>query len=180
MRFSTASFVVVPLGFFFACGGKVVFDGLPGASGSGGAGGTGNSVSHASSQTVSVVVGTEVATVVVSSQIATVVSTGSIDVATSSTGTSFCDNTGNCGDVGQGCISCAVNGQCSDSYNACIGTQECTDYINCTSNCGGDPMCAQKCALTFPNGAQLYNSLVVCVICNACFNDCQGQQNGCP
>ncbi|MEZ4308262.1 MAG: hypothetical protein R3F14_09485 [Polyangiaceae bacterium] len=107
--------------------------------------------------------------------------TSSVSVSSSTGPTPICDNTGDCGDIGQGCIGCAVgpNGPCEASYVGCINDTECIDYANCLSECNSD-LCFQKCAESFPTGQQLYNDLVVCVICDACENDCGGPGAGCP
>jgi hypothetical protein len=55
----------------------------------------------------------------------------------------------------------------------CSTGQDCTlcsnlnDCYNCANN-------------TYPKGAQLYNDLVTCVICDACYFSCDGANSGCP
>jgi hypothetical protein len=92
---------------------------------------------------------------------------------------SSCDNHGFCGDTESGCISCAVNDPCFPHLEACQTDQACIDYVTCVDPCP-DQACADNCAENFPAGAQIYNDLVNCVICEQCYNDCDGAGSGCP
>ena len=98
---------------------------------------------------------------------------------TTTTEPGFCDNQGFCGDSQSGCIGCALAGPCYPQLEACQINQECLDYVGCVESCQ-DPGCADQCAATFPTGGQLYNDLVICVICDYCYNDCDGAGSGCP
>lgn len=103
---------------------------------------------------------------------------GPTSATSSATGPSQCDGSGNCGDGGAGCIGCAITVTCAGIYDACVQSQECIAYSDCAGQCP-DPQCLDKCGMSFPEGAGLYDALVVCVICDACYFDCDGASAGC-
>lgn len=58
---------------------------------------------------------------------------------------------------------------------------DCLDYLDCLDFiCMGDPLCYPLCDLSYPLGSALYNNYAVCVVCGACYNDCDGFGSGCP
>lgn len=99
-----------------------------------------------------------------------------------STGPSGCDSGNpsveNCGDSTSGCIQCALEGACIDEFTMCANSQQCIEYVTCIDPCP-DTSCTDSCAMSFPSGAQIYNDLVSCAICQECFIDCDGANAGC-
>ncbi len=148
-----------------ACGGKVVFDGAPGA---GGAGGAGQTTVGPGTTTTNDTVG--VTTVAVGPG-----PTSSVSVVTStSSGPSDCDNTGDCGF----CQQCALEGPCAADWDACLSNIDCAALIDCITQCTDDG-CYEKCQDTYQAGIDLYMTVATCVVCDACFADCGGGQSGC-
>jgi hypothetical protein len=90
-----------------------------------------------------------------------------------------CDGTGDCGDSSSGCLGCALADACADAYQTCVRDQACIDYSTCLGACQDD-VCVEDCAAALPDGAVLYNDLVFCVICEQCYEDCDGAGSGCP
>ena len=173
------------------CGGNVIVDGNGGSGGDGGQGGVtlttgttststgntgGNTGSTASTGgtggigggTGGNTGGTGGATTITSSTI-----------TTTSTVPSPCDNTGECGDGETGCLACALEGPCEESYFACVDSGSCIDFSNCFFECNGAPGCEEECSMSNPEGAQLYVALLDCAFCDACPNDCTGYGLGC-
>jgi hypothetical protein len=85
---------------------------------------------------------------------------------------------------------CDANPCSPASYVGCINA--CVDTANaCEMACGaGDQACVDQCGMDFdtcgmacqtqnPQGAMLYNDLVLCVICDTCPVDCDGPGSGC-
>ncbi len=107
-------------------------------------------------------------------------STGATTTSTtsSSSGSSGCDGSGTCGDSTSGCIGCALADNCADEYDFCAATQDCIDFATCASSCA-DQSCYDDCASTYSYGASIYNDLLVCVICEECYSDCDGAGSGC-
>ena len=88
-----------------------------------------------------------------------------------------CDNTGNCSD----CIDCAENTICQAETNACLNSDECVNYYSCIEPC--DPLdddCFNACQVAHPDGYTLYWLYAYCVLCEACYYDCDGAARGCP
>jgi hypothetical protein len=168
--------VSVAMAVFAGCGGNVILD--KGTGGTGGSGGdTGGTTSTTTPTTTSI--STTSITTTTSISTTSITTTTTSITTTTTTGPSTCDNTGNCGDGQSGCIGCALNADCAQTYTDCTDQPDCIDYANCASNCM-DPMCQQDCATKHPNGAMLYQSLIVCVLCVACANDCSQIAGGCP
>lgn len=82
-----------------------------------------------------------------------------------------CDQ-GECGDLGVGCVHCAVSSTCAGPYNTCINDTGCVNVASCIDACVDDPICAQMCHDQDPNGAALYDAFVMCVLCDACVSTC--------
>jgi hypothetical protein len=92
-----------------------------------------------------------------------------------------CDGLGGCDFTPGGCGDCAVNGGvCSTQYANCVNNPDCINYNNCAANCpAGDQVCLDNCATSFPTGAQIFDQLALCIICDACFISC-GSDPACP
>ena len=171
--------VVIGIAAVVGCGGKVTVEGTGAAGGAGGAGGQGGTTYDGTFTTA-------ITTGPTTSSVTSSVTTGPTTSVTSSvtTGpTTFCDDTGQCSNGMDGCAECAYGpgGPCVEPYEVCISSDECLALLDCFQSCDeNDPQCYQKCADSFPSGAEQYNDLVICVICDACYNDCDGQASGCP
>jgi len=144
-----------------ACGGMVVVD-LPGAGGNGGA--TGTTASSSSS-------GWTGSTTTSSS--GTTTSSSGWSSSSSSSG-SLCDNSGDCG----ACQSCAIEEACWAEWDACMST-ECYALLDCFQNCWDDA-CYEDCLQQYPDAQEPYIELAICVVCDACYSDCDGPGSGCP
>jgi hypothetical protein len=107
--------------------------------------------------------------------------TNSTSQSTSSTssGGGGCDNQGDCGDSSTGCIGCALEGNCADELDDCSNSFDCIDFANCIEPCV-DQSCFDNCFNSYPTGGDIYNTLLICVICDECYNDCDGAGSGCP
>jgi hypothetical protein len=77
------------------------------------------------------------------------------------------------------CNTCANNGPCASQQAICQNDPECVDYYNCLMACGPDPNCVATCGLLYPVGETEYFDYADCVICVACYNDCDGPGAGC-
>lgn len=162
------------IGLLAACGGKVTWV-EDGAVQTGGAGGTGSTSSKSASSTKSATSTTNVASVQVATSVqgTSVVATSSGDVMPGCDSGAF----GNPGDpVCDDCINCSIAGVCSGLYNDFLNSQDAQDFVDCLDQCGG-PMCQQQCQNAHPQGAMLYGSLVDCVLCQTCPNNCNANQN---
>ncbi|MBK8257802.1 MAG: hypothetical protein IPK82_34680 [Polyangiaceae bacterium] len=161
--------VAMAFGAAMGCGAKVSVD----KDGDGGSGGSGGGASQGGAQT------TGSPTTTTTTTTTTSITTSPTSVTTG-TGPG-CDAEGFCGDTESGCVGCAVGagGPCQNAYAGCVDTDACIAYADCVSSCM-DPQCADKCAETYPEGAQLYSNLVVCVICDVCPISCDGANSGCP
>lgn len=84
-----------------------------------------------------------------------------------------CDE-GSCED----CQQCALSDECADEYDDCGADAECVEFANCAAECT-DQACFEECAAAYPSGAQMYNDLVICVICEECYDTCDGAGSGC-
>ena len=84
-----------------------------------------------------------------------------------------CDE-GSCED----CQECAFSDACAGAYDTCVGNQDCVDFANCASE-ATDQAAYEACIEAYPTGAQLYNDLVICVICEECYVTCDGAAAGC-
>ena len=87
----------------------------------------------------------------------------------------ICDNQGDCGV----CIDCAIGSTCSDLWTQCITTPACEGLLNCLPSCNDQP-CFDKCLEMYAEGIELYNETAICLVCQGCYNDCDGQGQGCP
>lgn len=158
--------LTTPLAAQTGCSGSVS-GGVGGAGGAGGQGDSGVTTSSANSTTTTSTTTTSITSTTVSTYAAP---------ATTTSGT--CDNSGDCGDSTVGCIACAIAGACSDDYDACAADQGCIDYSTCAGSCA-DQACFEQCVADNPVGADIYNTLLVCVLCEQCYNDCDGASTGC-
>lgn len=85
------------------------------------------------------------------------------------TGGGTCDNTFDC----QTCQVCADAGPCLYELDACLYDYDCLDFASCIETCV-DQACYDSCGSYYPYGESLYLDYASCVICSACYNDCDG------
>ncbi|MFO0758552.1 MAG: hypothetical protein U0359_18815 [Byssovorax sp.] len=87
------------------------------------------------------------------------------------------------------CVSCAFQDACLSQVQACGGEPDCCDanpcsensFVGCIGKCAqNDQACFDACVQAHMTGAQVYNDLVVCVICDTCPMDCDAAGAGCP
>jgi hypothetical protein len=135
---------------FAACGGKVVIDSPE--SGVGGTGGQGGLGLSSSNSSVS------------------------SSSASSSGEPSPCDGTKSCAQ----CVNCTVGLVCAEEWKQCGSFQPCMDLVYCLANCQDQQGCIDKCLAVYPEGIELYAATAQCVVCQACFNDCEGLTKNCP
>ncbi|HSN96992.1 MAG TPA: hypothetical protein VLS89_01800 [Candidatus Nanopelagicales bacterium] len=162
---------LIPVALVFGCvavtcGGTVVVDHNSGEGGSG---------SSSVGPTTSITTGPT--TTSVTTGPTTSVTTGPTTTTSTSTGTptGFCDGTGDC----LSCQDCALNGgPCSTLWNECLGDASCVALLECLGNCFDDA-CIEECFESYPEAQGLYQQLVVCVICDSCYSDCDGFGGGC-
>jgi hypothetical protein len=96
--------------------------------------------------------------------------------ASSTTGGGNCDGTGECAT----CRTCAVAGECAKQFDTCSGDQECLDYNACIEPCAtGDDACFDACSAQYPFGEQEFFEYAFCLICTACYTDCEGTATAC-
>lgn len=144
-------------GFFVTivvgCGGKVVVD----AAEVGGAGGTGQGGSGLSTSNASV--------------------SSSVSTSVGSSGQpSPCDLTSSC----ETCVNCSVDMVCPEQWGKCASTPQCLDLMYCLASCQNEQLCVDKCLSAYPGGVDAYNETALCVVCQACANDCEGLTKNCP
>ncbi|MDI1477369.1 hypothetical protein [Polyangium sp. y55x31] len=165
------AFSMVALGLAFAagCGAKVVVD-AP-SEGTGGAGGTTQSSSSNGPASITVSVGPGPMV----SSVGPGPGPGPSVVSSTSSGPMSCDFQGDC----QFCIECSTNSICNGLWTKCLATPSCDGLLNCLPTCQ-DQLCFDKCLETFPDGIELYNETAICLVCQSCFNDCDGGGQGCP
>jgi hypothetical protein len=104
--------------------------------------------------------------------------TSSVSVVSGSTSSGMTCDMGSC----DTCVECSINTTCSGAYNACFNNPECSAFVMCVEGCqnqGNPDACYQQCFEEYPAGAQLYQEAVFCVICNDCYQSCDGQSAGC-
>ena len=96
-------------------------------------------------------------------------------MTSTSTGTFVCDGTGDC----FGCQECALNGPCQASWDTCLNNPDCLGMLQCFQMCA-DEACPQECFDGYPGGQSDYLDLAFCILCDACYTDCDGGASGCP
>jgi hypothetical protein len=73
-----------------------------------------------------------------------------------------------------------MNAVCAPEANECFNNQECMSFGDCMSACDPtDDACYSGCSTSYPAGEQLYMMFVMCVVCEACYSDCDGSSAGC-
>jgi hypothetical protein len=87
---------------------------------------------------------------------------------TTTSGGGSCDM-GSC----DSCQTCAMNGPCAASIDACFGDIECNALLECLGACVDD-LCFQGCVDAHPGGMPLYNAVGDCIYCDACLTTCGG------
>ncbi len=100
-------------------------------------------------------------------------------------GASACSDIATCQDGDQDpsndCVSCAVTSVCSDQYTACTQNADCVAINTCLTNCSvDDPNCPQACAEANAAGIALYQEVILCAVCDTCYDSCDGAMAGCP
>lgn len=86
-------------------------------------------------------------------------------------GAPSCDALASCDDYSTGCGGCAVRGECAEPYASC--DDSCVQFEKCLDSCGADNVACQKsCYDDNPSGAERYNALISCIVCQACPNSC--------
>lgn len=96
-------------------------------------------------------------------------------------GVEMCDALGSCGDFGKGCSGCAVQGTCEPEYKACFSNSDCPAFNQCMGNCPADDItCQKKCSESHPVGEQLFNAMVLCIVCTECPISCAPLKAICP
>ncbi|HVK69259.1 MAG TPA: hypothetical protein VM694_32600 [Polyangium sp.] len=91
-----------------------------------------------------------------------------------------CDDLALCGDYSRGCTGCAVKGPCLMAYEGCFGDKSCVEFNMCMAGCEDDVGCQSGCAMGNPLGAERYNTLVTCIICESCATSCSDSASLCP
>ncbi len=95
---------------------------------------------------------------------------------TDGVGSSSCDGTTDCNT----CASCAGSDMCAEPYDACAGSFDCLDYIDCVSYCeDSDDACMLACGSVNPAGESEWFALAICIVCEACPTDCGAADAGC-
>ncbi|MDI1448189.1 hypothetical protein [Polyangium sp. 6x1] len=91
-----------------------------------------------------------------------------------------CDELASCGDYSRGCTSCAVKGPCVVAYEGCFGDKSCVEFNMCMAGCEDDVSCQSGCAMGNPLGAERYNTLITCILCESCPTSCAESASICP
>ena len=117
--------------------------------------------------------------------------TGTTDTATADTGTTDAgtDAPMSCDDGTMGgfddavcdtCFACALSGGiCLAEQMACADEPTCDEFVTCRGGCAGDMTCIDACAVMFPAGATVWQTVLDCASCEACPNNC-GDGATCP
>lgn len=98
---------------------------------------------------------------------------GSVSSAASSSGAgqgggpTACDDLSGCFQCGD----CAVEGACSELYDACAKSPDCSTFAACIATCLS-LVCIEDCAYWYPYGAEEYAVVAACVICGECPSAC--------
>ncbi|MDI3286559.1 hypothetical protein [Polyangium sp. 15x6] len=91
-----------------------------------------------------------------------------------------CDELASCGDYSRGCTGCAVKGPCVVAYEGCLGDKSCVEFNMCMAGCEDDVACQNGCAMGNPLGADRYNALITCIVCESCPTSCADSASICP
>jgi hypothetical protein len=171
-----------------ACGGKVVF-----SDGNGGAGGTGSTTKTTTATTKAVgTTSTPSSTTTLNSTVSTNVGPTTVNVSSnvtvgpvvgsSSTGVSTCDT----GEIGNpqsnlcnDCVNCAISSTCATEFGTWNSDMDAQAFNACLNQCGNGPGCFNQCKNQHPAGAQVYQSLINCLLCSGCPANCNSPQQ-CP
>jgi hypothetical protein len=96
-------------------------------------------------------------------------------------GAASCDALGQCGDMSHGCLGCSFIGPCANEAEACYHDQDCGDYQSCLGDCmKGDLMCTEACKAQHPAGADEFDHLYLCAVCQQCASSCADTAMLCP
>ncbi len=81
-----------------------------------------------------------------------------------------CDSLASCDTYESGCGGCAVRSMCAEAYDKCDNT--CVQFEQCLDSCADNVACQKSCYDDNPSGADRYNALISCIVCQACPNSC--------
>jgi hypothetical protein len=84
-----------------------------------------------------------------------------------------CDNKSDC----NACQNCALQQACAVVYTNCYNNAGCNGLRMCVGNCSGDLSCKQQCYGSNPDGVNLYETMLNCVLCDQCRTDCAGYRS---
>ncbi|MBN2802188.1 MAG: hypothetical protein JXR91_03745 [Deltaproteobacteria bacterium] len=90
-----------------------------------------------------------------------------------------CDNSNDCYDS---CWGCAVAWQCKAEDDACLNNSVCKSLDTCIAGCDSAAdweVCSNSCRSKYSGGVALLNARDICVMCNVCSNDCNGESAIC-
>jgi hypothetical protein len=91
-------------------------------------------------------------------------------------------STGNTGGGGSGTTSTTVSTTHSTTVttsSTSTGGDPCADGSDCSA-CADFNTCYDCDKANHPEGEQLFNAFIECVICEACYTSCDGATSGCP
>jgi hypothetical protein len=101
--------------------------------------------------------------------------TSSSPASSSGSGQPACDDQPTC----EACEECAINAGCASFFVSCIADEACFYLDDCVySNCAslGDVGCIEACHYQFPDGAELFELMIACVVCDECPGTCFAYQ----
>ena len=83
--------------------------------------------------------------------------------------------------MSNGCLGCSFAGPCANEAEACYHDQDCGDFQSCLGDCmKGDLMCAGACKTQHPTGADEFDQLYLCAVCEQCSTSCADTDMVCP
>ena len=101
-------------------------------------------------------------------------STGSDTNAGGGTETGACGDLA-CGNQTEGCVACAIAGDCQAAFEACDASEACQALAVCLTGCdASDTACADACAVTHSEGVATFNAYGSCVYGDVCAATCNG------
>ncbi|HRI67728.1 MAG TPA: hypothetical protein PK156_25975 [Polyangium sp.] len=87
-----------------------------------------------------------------------------------------CDDAAECGTFDSACTGCAVSATCAEVYDGCFGDATCLEFNKCWAGCNGDVMCRSACTESNPIGAERYQALLTCIVCQVCLGSCKDSE----
>jgi hypothetical protein len=91
--------------------------------------------------------------------------------SSSGSGQPTCDDQPTC----EACDECAINAGCQSLFESCLADEACFYLDDCVyTYCAslGDAGCIEACRYEFPDGAALFDAMIVCVVCDECPGTC--------